>query len=316
MNILIEIVSPFFCLILLGLIFGKYFDVKENGLYWLNNFIIYLAVPGLLFSLLSKSPIEQILNINYILVVTFLTVVIFTINFIVMLQLRKHTIGNACLYATSGSFGNVGYMGVPLMVALLGEKAIIPATLILTFDNIIHLILVPLIVGRNEKKSAFSRVLYSLKELAKNPFLAATILGIIVSWFKLDPPNLINNLTSQLGSAAIPTALFSLGLSLSLSKFSGITMDKLFLILMKLFVHPLLVAFILISTAWFNPIWTSTAIIMASLPTALTVYMLASQYNKDAETISSITLFGTIISVGTISLILFMIDNHYLKLVA
>ena len=52
MNILIEIVSPFFCLILIGFIFGKIFKGKDVGLFWLNNFIIYLAVPALLFSLL------------------------------------------------------------------------------------------------------------------------------------------------------------------------------------------------------------------------------------------------------------------------
>ena len=230
-----------------------------------------------------------------------------------MSKIRNHSIGNACLYATSGSFGNVGYMGVPLMVALLGERAIIPATLILTFDNIIHLVIVPLIAGRREQTSPIARILFSLSELAKSPFLIATILGILVSWFSLNVPNLLTSLTQQLGAAAIPTALFSLGLSLSLTKFSNISLDKLFLITMKLIIHPLIVALGLVLTGWFSPVWVATAIIMASLPTALTVYMLAAQYDKDAETVSSITLFGTIISVGTISMVIYWVDLYILK---
>ncbi len=313
MNILIQIVSPFFCFILIGFIFGKIFDSKNNGIYWLNNFIIYLAVPAMLFSLLSKSPIREIANLEYILTTTTITVIIFTISLFYLLKIRKQDQGNATLYAASSSFGNVGYMGVPLMVALLGDKAIIPATLILTFDNIIHLILVPLSVGQAGSKSRFDQILYGIKELLKNPFLAATILGIIVSSYGIPLPSLIVNMSDQLANTAIPTALFSLGLSLSLAKFSGINLDKLFLIIMKLIIHPILVAIIMLSMGIFNPVWVATAIIMASLPTALTVYMLAEQYKKDAQAISSITLFGTIFSVVTISLVIYYVDLHLLK---
>ncbi len=308
MNILIEIVSPFFVLIFLGFAFGKIFKGNDSGLYWLNNFIIYLAVPALLFSLLSKAPIKQIVNVEFVFITTSITVLIFIISFIYLLYLRRLPMGNSCLYATSSSFGNVGYMGIPLMVALLGEEAIIPATLILIFDNIIHLIIVPIFAGNNEQGSKLKRVLYGLKEVIKNPFLIATLLGIFVSAYNFPTPDLIVNITNQLSSAAIPTALFSLGLSLSLSQFSGITFNKAFLITMKLIIHPILVAAIIIPLGIFPPVWEATAIIMASLPTALTVYMLARQYNNDAKTISSITLFGTIISVGTISIIIYIID--------
>ncbi|NRA89175.1 MAG: AEC family transporter [Rhizobiales bacterium] len=204
-------------------------------------------------------------------------------------------------------------MGIPLMVALLGEDAIIPATLILTFDNIIHFIIVPLIAGRNDGGSILKRLGYGLLELIKNPFLIATIIGILVSAFGINTLNLIVNLSDQLGKSAIPTALFSLGLSLSLSKFSGITFNKLFLIVMKLIIHPVLVAVVIVSLGIFTPVWAATAIIMGSLPTALTVYMLARQYDKDAETVSSITLFGTLISVGTISMVIYYVDILLLK---
>lgn len=314
MNILIEIVSPFFCFIFIGYVFGKMFDGTDSGLFWLNKFIIYLAVPALLFSLLSKSPIEEMANLNYIITTTFITLGMFIVSMGYLVILRKKRLGDSSLLAASASYGNVGYMGVPLMVALLGEAAIIPATLILIFDSMIHFILVPLIAGRNDKGSGFERFIHSLMQIIKNPFLIASVLGTIIAVFKLPLPSLVSNVSDQLGASAIPTALFSLGVSLSLSKFTGINLDNSFLVIMKLFIHPALVAVIVLSLGIFEPIWAATAIIMATLPTALNVFMMAKQYDRSADMVSSVTLFGTIISVGTISFIVYLVDLFLLKM--
>lgn len=314
MNILIEIVSPFFCFILIGFCFGKIFDGTHDGLFWLNKFIIYLAVPALLFSLLSTSPIEEMANLGFIATTTLITIVIFGIAFGYMVRLRHARMGDACLCATSASYGNVGYMGIPLMVALLGDEAIIPATLILIFDSMLHFILVPLIAGRNDSGSGISRLISSFIDIAKNPFLAASIAGMIVAVYELPLPNLVVSISDQLGHAAIPTALFSLGVSLSLAKFSGITTDKAILVILKLFIHPALVAMVVLSLGIFDPIWSATAIIMASLPTALNVFMMAQQYRKSAELVSSITLFGTIVSVGSISTVIYLVDMFVVKI--
>lgn len=314
MNILIEIVSPFFCFILIGYIFGKMFDGVDAGLYWLNKFIIYLAVPALLFSLLSKSPIEEMANLSFIATTTLITISIFAFSFVYFVLIRKRRLGDSSLLAASASYGNVGYMGVPLMVALLGEDAIIPATLILIFDSMVHFILVPLIAGRNDTGSGFNRLMHSVMEIVKNPFLIASVLGAIVAVFELPLPNLVISVSDQFGAAAIPTALFSLGVSLSLSKYTGIGFDKVFLVTMKLIIHPALVALVVLSLDIFEPVWAATAIILATLPTALNVFMMAKQYDKDAETVSTVTLFGTIISVGTISFIIYLVDLFLLKM--
>lgn len=312
MNILVEIVSPFFCFILIGYVFGKLIDRNDAGLFWLNKFIIYLAVPALLFSLLSKSPIEEMLNLKFILTTTLITFGIFIISFVYLVRVRKKRLGDSSLLAASASYGNVGYMGVPLMVALVGEKAIIPATLILTFDSMLHFVLVPLIAGRNETGSRADKLKHSLFEIAKNPFLVATVLGIFVAVFNVPLPNLVYNVSDQLGKSAIPTALFSLGVSLSLSKFTNINVDKSFLVVMKLFIHPILVAVIFLSFGGFEPIWMASAIIMASLPTALNVFMMAKQYDKQSETVSSVTLFGTIISIASISFFVYWVNDYLL----
>ncbi|MBL1420147.1 MAG: AEC family transporter [Alphaproteobacteria bacterium] len=314
MNILIEIVSPFFCFILIGYIFGRLFDGTDAGLFWLNKFIIYLAVPALLFSLLIKSPIEEMANFGYIATTTLITFSIFAASMIYLVFGLKKRLGDSSLLAASASYGNVGYMGIPLMVALLGEDAIIPATLILIFDSMLHFILVPLIAGRNDTGSNFERFVHSLMQILKNPFLIASVLGVIIALFNLPLPSLISNLSDQLGASAIPTALFSLGVSLSLSKFTGVSFDKVFLVAMKLFIHPALVAVIVLSLGIFDPIWSATAIIMATLPTALNVFMMAKQYERSAEMVSSVTLFGTIISVGSISLVIYLVDVFLLKM--
>lgn len=314
MNILIEIVSPFFGFILIGYIFGRVFNGTDEGLFWLNKFIIYLAVPSLLFALLAKSSIEEMANVSFIFVTTSITICIFVICFIYLTWFRKKRFGDSSLLAASASYGNVGYMGIPLMVALLGEEAIIPATLILIFDSMTHFILVPFIAARNDGGTRLMRLAKSIGEILKNPFLTASILGAIVAIYKIELPILVTSLTVQLGQAAIPTALFSLGVSLAMAKFSGLTTDKSFLVMMNLIIHPALVAVIVLSLDIFDPVWAATAIIMATLPTALNVFMMAKQYDKESEAVSSVTLFGTIASVGTISIIIYLVDANLLKL--
>ena len=79
------------------------------------------------------------------------------------------------------------------------------------------------------------------------------------------------------------------------------------LLAIKLVAHPLLVWALLSLAGDFGRIWTFTAVLMASLPPALNVFVMASQYKVYVERASAIILIGTIASVVTVTSLLYLI---------
>ena len=79
------------------------------------------------------------------------------------------------------------------------------------------------------------------------------------------------------------------------------------LLMIKLIAHPLLVWTLLSLSGDYGAVWTFTAVLMASLPPALNVFVMASQYQVYVERASAIILIGTIASVVTVTGLLYLI---------
>ena len=121
-------------LILLGVVAARRWQAGEQGLAWLNIFLVYFALPALIFLVVSAAPFEQLVNWPFVTATSSVTV----LAFVTMVSLSRLLLGTdlktAALQGTSGSYGNVGYMGLPLSVAFFGPEAAVPAALVFCFD--------------------------------------------------------------------------------------------------------------------------------------------------------------------------------------
>jgi len=86
------------------------------------------------------------------------------------------------------------------------------------------------------------------------------------------------------------------------------------LIVIKLVLHPLIAFLILTWVGGFEPIWIYTGVMMASLPPAATIYVIATQYNTYILRGSAAILLGTAASVPTVTVVLYLISNGLLPL--
>jgi predicted permease len=77
----------------------------------------------------------------------------------------------------------------------------------------------------------------------------------------------------------------------------------------KLLVHPAIVLVLLQVFGPFNPTWIGTAVLMAALPPALTAYVFARQYGIWIEHASSVVLFGTLASVVTLIVVMWLVQT-------
>lgn len=307
---LFNLVAPFFGMIGLGFLCAKRARLPEEGLAWLQFFLIYLALPCLFFRLTSAKPIDEFANLRFAAVTTLSTACIFGLSFWVTLA-RKAPLPQAVMGALAGAYSNIGYMGPPLVLSFLGAEATAPVALIFVFDTVLLFSLVPALMafaGVSHRKPlaiAFGVV----TRIAMSPFMLATAAGLLTSWLRWEPPHAIDQMVTWMSNAAAPCALFLLGLSVALRPVARISAEVPVLVTAKLIVHPLLVWLLLSALGGFNPIWISSAIVMAALPPALNIFVVANQYRVGAERASAAILVGTVVSMATLTGILWCLKT-------
>ena len=300
---------PFFGLILLGFACGRLLRYPEAGLQWMNFFIVYVALPALFFKLISAAPLEQLANWSFVLGTTLSTFIAFALALAVGLFATRGDIRPATVQAVVGAYANVGYMGPGLTIAALGQGAIVPTALIFVFDNVLLFTLIPFLMalGAKGEMNLPATAWYVVKRVVTHPFNIATAVAVAASAWHVQVPVAIDTMLVFLKNAAAPCALFTMGVTVALRPLGRIPAEIPVLLFIKLLVHPLIVWVML---SWLGPFgreWAFTAVLMASLPPALNVFVIANQYRTYVERASTAILLGTLASVLTVTGLLLLI---------
>jgi malonate transporter len=311
---ILNLALPFFGLIFIGFACGKLKKLPDEGLAWMNFFIFYVALPALFFRILSKTPLEQLAQFDFIAATALATATAFTISYVVGLIAMRGNLAAATVAAVAGGFGNVGYMGPGLALAAIGPDAAVPVALIFSFDALLVFTLVPLLMAFSGTASAgFGRALLDVvKGIVLNPLLLSAAIGVLAATYKFEPPTAVDRLLEFLYTSAAPCALFALGVTVALRPMQRVPWEVPLLAGIKLLLHPILVIFML---GWFGPfgeVWIGTAVLMAALPPALSAYVFARQYDSWIEQASSVVLIGTLLSVVTLTAVMWLVQTKLL----
>jgi len=312
----VNLALPFFGLIFIGFACGKLKKLPDEGLAWMNFFILYVALPALFFRILSKTPLEQLAQVGFVKATVLATASAFAISFFIGLVLRRGKVGDATLAAVAGGFGNVGYMGPGLALATLGQDAAVPVALIFTFDALLVFTVVPLLMAfSGSGRTSISRALVDVVgSIVFNPLLIAAALGVAAAAYRIEPPEAVDRLLQFLYTSAAPCALFAIGVTVALRPLERMPRELPWLIGVKLVLHPTLVLLLLPLFGTFSETWVSTAVLLAALPPALTAFVFARQYGTWIEEASSVVLIGTLTSVATLTVVMWLVKAHALPL--
>ena len=316
MGDVISLALPFFGLIFLGFLSGKIVKLPEAGLSWLNFFVVYIALPALFFRLVSQTPLAELSNASFILATTITTYVVFCIAFAFGLWRRKGDVAAATIQGLAGSYSNIGYMGPGLTLAALGPAAAVPTALIFCFDNLLLFTLIPIFMALsgNDNKNWRELLAFVAFKVLLHPFILATIAGVLAAAIEFQPPGWIDSMLTLLSGAAAPCALFAMGVTVAVRKVRRLPGELAFLLPLKLVIHPLLLFLMLGFLGTAPEAWVHTAILMACLPPAANVFVVAQQYDTSKELASSIVMIGTLVSVVTVTMFLYLIKQGLLPL--
>ena len=314
MSDVVSLVLPFFGLIFLGFAGARTTRQPIGALGWMNTFIVYVALPALFFQLVAKTPFERLTEWRFIFGSVFSTYIIFALMFVGSVVASRGEVASSTIKGLAAAYGNIGYMGPGLALLVFGPEAAVPVALIFCFENIMHFAIAPLMMALSgdDKTSPAELILGVLRKVALHPFIIATAVGVAAAYFELRPPLAVERLLEYLSSAAAPCALFAMGVTLGLRPLKRIPVELAPIALLKLVGHPLLCYVTLSWIGGFSEVWILSAVLLAALPTATNVFVIAQQYHVWVERASASVLLTTCISVGTVTLLLYLIKSGVL----
>ena len=325
------ITFPFFALVLVGFLAASKKLLPLDSIPGLNIFVLYFALPCMLFRFGLQAPLDRLLNPSVFF--TYFVGAILMLS-VALLAAKVKGLGwnNASFGALVAAFPNTGFMGVPLLLALFGPSASGTAILTITIDMIFTTSLC-IALSRLEGaggEGAKAALWKALKGMLVNPMPWAIALGVLFCDLHLTFGAPIDNTIKLLSDAASPAALFTLGAVLGRSWMekaleqrrnqqdshhispSPIShhnknkrIDYLVISFLKLIVHPLIILGLVQSAIKLgfalNPFSLKMMVLIAALPSASNVVMLAQRYGADSERIAKIILCTTTIAFLTFS---------------
>ena len=309
MSDVIGLVLPFFGLIFLGFFVAHITRQPVEALGWMNTFIIYVALPALFFQLLARTPFERLTEWTFILGAVLSTYTMFLIMFAGSMLFAGRNIAEATIKGLAASYGNIGYMGPGLALLVFGPEAAVPVALIFCFENIIHFAVAPMMMALSggEKRPPLQLAMGVAKKIVLHPFIIATAVGVAAAYLQFRPPLPVERLLEYLSAAAAPCALFAMGVTLALRPLKRVPHELAPIVFLKLILHPLICYLVLSWVGNFSEVWLYSAVLLAALPTATNVFVLAQQYHVWVERASASILLTTCISVATVTGLLYLI---------
>ncbi|MBM9593219.1 AEC family transporter [Roseitranquillus sediminis] len=290
---------PFFGLIGAGYGAGRSGFFPEEATAWLTRFVFYFALSAMLFRFSANLSLAQVLDWQLVLAYLAGTASVYLLATLVA-ALRRRPVAEAAVEAQCAVIGNVGFLGIPMLALLLGERAIGPLMLVLAVDLIVFgSLIVILVTGSRGGRFRPAIVGNVLLGLLKNPMIVSIAAGLAWSALRLPVPGPLQQFLVLLGSAATPGALFAIGASLA-SKSAERLSVALWLSSAKLLLHPAAVA---ISAVWLavEPFAAGVMVACAALPVAGNVYILAQHYMVAPQRASAAILVSTALSVVTVA---------------
>jgi len=301
---------PFFALILLGYLAARRGMLSDAAIPGLNVFVLYFALPSALFRFGMNTPLLQLLSPGVLSLYSLCALLIIALT-ITLTWRGSVNLKDAAFGAQVAAFPNTGFMGLPLLVGLVGPAAAGTIISTIVVDMILTSSVCITLAGWQEASKHGHRVavVRALRGAALNPLPWAIALGAISSATGFKPVGPIDAILRMLADAATPVALFTIGAVLWLASRHAHTRTPVAqywpVALIKLFVHPALVA-VVAKTGQRLGVGISDFEIMvltltASLPSASNVWALAERYGADNGRIARIILSSTLLSFLTLS---------------
>ena len=302
MAAILNITAPFFALVLCGYLAARYRTLPESAVPALNTFVLYFALPCMLFRFAAGAPFNDILNVPVFLAYMATGLTVLALSAAAVRFGAREDVREAAFAALAVAWSNWGYMGIPLIPALLGQSAL-AALIAAGMADLLVVVSAALALASLENRANGVRAAFAgaLIHIGRNPLIWAVIAGGAFSALELRLPAAVDQFVRLLGQAAGPVALFTIGVSLYRPGTRARGADVLAIAGAKLLLHPAVAALVAVYAFHLTRLEVQTLVLAAALPVGGSVFLFAERRGANAERIAAVILVSTALAFVTFS---------------
>ncbi|MDZ4191098.1 AEC family transporter [Ectopseudomonas chengduensis] len=273
----LSITAPIFILIGLGFFSARIALVNRDQVRGMGTFVIYFALPSLVFKALAERSLSEVLNGPYLAAYAMASLSLFGIGLLLARRWRGLDLSSSAILAMGMAVPNSGFVGYPIAMMVIGPTAALAMALGMLVEN---LLMIPLALaiaeaGRQDGQG-WTVVRETALRLLRNPLIIAIVLGLGMSLLELRLPVVPARVIEMLAAASAPVALFVIGATLNGMKAGGMAADLAQTSIGKLILHPLLMFAALSLVPGVDPMLMVAGVLFASAP-MLSVFPILGQ---------------------------------------
>ena len=302
---------PIFILMAVGFLAVYSKLLSKDALTGIGKYVLYFAMPALIFETLSKSNFADIIDPYFLSAYGVGSLACFILFFLFFRVVFRDSVTISGLKGFGSAMSNNIYIGYPMLIFVMDEPPIAAFAMALVIENFLifplALIVMDFGVGSKLQQNPIGLLKGIGERLIKNPILLAIFAGSLVSSNNIELPSFISRIVEWLAQSSPAAALFFVGGMLVGTSLKGSNRSIAAVSIGKLFVHPFLVAICILLLPDFNYQLQTAAILLAVSPMVAFFPIIGSQYDQGPLS-ANIMLITTMFSFVTIPIILWIIS--------
>ena len=298
---MVVVMMTLFALVLVGYIAGKLGYLGGDFDRQLSRLVINITCPALILSSSMTGTLPDRHLILPLLLISAITYIILAgVAFLLPRYLTKNKddegpVGFALM------FGNVGFMGYPVVASIFGHEAVFYAAVLNVVNTFaVFTIGTILITGKSEMEGER----FQKKVLYSTPMLAAYLTMAIVALEIDNIPEVVCQPLTMLGNITVPAALLIIGSSMSSLPLRSLLGNPIVYTttLFRLAILPIGIHFLMNATG-FSPMVVNINTLVIAMPVATYGTILCLKYEKDTTMMTEVTFITTLLSMISIPLL-------------
>jgi len=301
----LQIISPIFILILLGIFLRRTGLVNEIFVSQSSKFVFTISLPALIFLKIDTVTIGKAFDGKLILTSLILVFIFAMISWFISTIITKTPQDKGVFI--QGSFrSNFAIIGLAVIASLVGENQLGKASLVLAFIMPLYNILAVVALTVPFKNERDYNLLQLLKQIITNPLILAAIAAVPFSVFHINIGNIFTTTIGYLAKIALPLALVSIGASLNIKRLKNASQLAFTAAGLKLILFPLIAVPIGLFLN-FNSVEIVIIFVLFASPTAIVSFIMADAMGGNSKLASDIVAVSTLFSIITLSFGIFIL---------
>lgn len=308
---ILQTTIPLFCFLIGGFLAKRFLRLSDSVSGALNKLTYYVGMPAMIFKGIASFEFAATFRLDLVACNLAVTATLFVLVFALAFLLRQKTRRGA--FHLSAFRSNIGYIGMPVVQGFYGDAALSQVAVINGFDSpfcvflsIFSLSVFRSLQGEDGDRAGARRLLAkNLLAFLYNPFLLATVLGLIVSYFRIPVMELpiAADCILMCADIALPLALISIGMSISLPALRHGAAALLSVCAIRLLLAPVIGYLFGRFLFGFAGVDLALTTLLCGTPVSVSSFVLASEMGADKNFSASAIGLSTLLSLITLSLL-------------